>query len=1104
MDIDNLEEFIAENLSRGVDSNKSDFDANFRYTLDTLNLSCGIQAGIGPRYGVAPIPGHATQDSTGQTVTTDFAGQMLSELASPGMATASLTHRSRLFGMAKISFGSYADINTKIDAYVWLIGHDMSGTLILDAVLNSNQDIAGANGITQVQPNFYQGLGAHTYFNSSAASSNSVILEYFPKNGTVDNSINSFLALPATTRFLSFASLSISGQRYPYQWFVGRVITDPDNTHTGIPNFFQATSIAFAGTPIYGGISPEMVAQNYRKGTRALTFYNLNEDYQLIRSYVYTDYNVVTGTYVSLPYDANTAGMVISVAATGTQDRWDGTTGTAGWANSDAAAVLVNDPDLTIQSSYKAIVIAGNTKPYALVLQDWRRSPTKFNQWIDLTKVGHGISSQATLRDVGGASPTPTQFYTESYVDYTAVGTIAQTSTVVATCFSTWPLFVLGTKLPNVTAGTTPGASDPQQVLLGAANTGVLRANNVYEFTFAVFDKRLGFETNVGVPAKVQTGTDDFVAITLFNDVLENLATDTYEQNAPFNIGKLVVPPGLDDYFLRTNADINYLELRFYYREWGSDTWLPALFIDAAKYFFFPNHVHLYACTGDARGLPGGVPGGVIDHSPLPDEGYTSVISYRNRSFWFSKDSLRYSAFNNIFEYPIRNVVPIPQGEYRGGLAHVYPGQSEQSSRLLIYGTREIYTGRFTGNFLSRSVQLDQDNSVDVQLDGSDFVVDSWTTNTAFSYRSAVIAEGIHFYWGPQGIYMDNGVDVPQKITGDLEPDIFELYDSSATLEIFCVYSAQTREIIWFYPPLGGDGTTTGLLIYDLPDSGFLPGRINCKVDNVQKLEVTKNDLNGGDRTLIITRENGSTTIQRAQFFDFKSRSGDMTSGKEMLVKQVSTPSTGVRRFTLATGYAATPFSSLAVGDRISLDGIATYSGSPTQSDVYAKVIAKGVGTLDITLPASATLTAATYTYSTFFPLYVNRTHGFPWVIDPKYWVPRGMRYRAFWDYLYLLMKYQGPVSDLELTALFEHRSATSPGYISQTLYLSDNSDGNCQIITPLEIGNENMDGAGIKMRISGTHIAYKWVLQYLSLYARQINTDILKFENRGEMGNGG
>jgi len=57
-------------------------------------------------------------------------------------------------------------------------------------------------------------------------------------------------------------------------------------------------------------------------------------------------------------------------------------------------------------------------------------------------------------------------------------------------------------------------------------------------------------------------------------------------------------------------------------------------------------------------------------------------------------------------------------------------------------------------------------------VDGTDFRVDTWTSITAFSYRSAVVADGILYYWGFTGVYRDVGNEIPEKISYNLEPFI--------------------------------------------------------------------------------------------------------------------------------------------------------------------------------------------------------------------------------------------------------------------------------------------------------------------------------------------
>ncbi len=70
---------------------------------------------------------------------------------------------------------------------------------------------------------------------------------------------------------------------------------------------------------------------------------------------------------------------------------------------------------------------------------------------------------------------------------------------------------------------------------------------------------------------------------------------------------------------------------------------------------------------------------------------------------------------------------------------------------MVVFGSQETYSGRFTGNQLQSPVQVSPDNVATFPVDGSDFVIESRTTITSFSSRSAIVAEGELYYWGPTG-----------------------------------------------------------------------------------------------------------------------------------------------------------------------------------------------------------------------------------------------------------------------------------------------------------------------------------------------------------------
>ena len=473
---------------------------------------------------------------------------------------------------------------------------------------------------------------------------------------------------------------------------------------------------------------------------------------------------------------------------------------------------------------------------------------------------------------------------------------------------------------------------------------------------------------------------------------------------------------------------------------------------------------------------------------------------YKNRAFWLSEKALIFSTLNNIFSYPGRNIAACPTGAFKGALVQAYYGQADQDARLVIFSTNGTYIGKFTGNLTEYPVQVSTTSVANFGLDGSDFVINAWTSVSAFSHRAAVVAEGVLYFWGPDGIYQDDGVQpiMAGRISQVLEPDLFNLYDPSTTDDIHCSYNATTKEVTWYYKPLVADGNATHALTWNRTRNTWLPQAFIGQIDQTQPINIRSKLPTAGKRLLAFGRDTATANVQRAYFLDYNNRSGDIFPTRELMVKSFTTPLPGVRRMTLAAGYDATKFGTIAVGDPVAIQQLARYATSlAVAPDFVGKVAAVGSGTIDVTLPtglamdASATLA----NNSLYFPLYhqaaaAQGINGFTYALDTDYWCPAGLGYWGHWLHMHMIFKMQGALPSVQaLTTTLSYRTPVSDvGPISDTLTFANNSDLNFQVLKSMRIGDQNIEGQGLRFNLSGIQIAAAWMLQYLCAYTRPID----------------
>lgn len=1064
---DNKLQRFSSNVDKGIETFSPEFSPEMHFTENTYNVTQGIKHGIGPRFGISPIPGHSHTDDTA----TEPVGIMQSE-ASAGTYATRIRERTKFLGISSFAYPKYVEdtdggydlasrSDTKTHFYIGII-KTIATANIFDFVLQGGLVPSHSSFL------FYKSDIAYPLLPRSYNVAQS---PYFLVTSAIDAVYE-----VEDTNFSKISSMSVKTRVNKYAWFCG--LRNPNSTGDG-------TNTADLG----GMISPEAPMGTFDTSSpRDIVFYNIynastgtGDVFSLAHIYVYAEERPQSGARGdSVSYTNN---YNLNSRYSGTS--FDGDAATSLIARDDAVTpayadverILVNDPLLSSKTDY-TIFFAAIKKPLAkLIVSGQASSQGTIDSYVDLKTASLPPGDASTYQDGQDSNA----YYTED------------AGHRKSTCFKRWPNFVRGTAAAKDSASSYDGYT---HVTLGDANSGILRKNTVYEFCFSVYNKALDFETNVGSPAKIQTGSDDYVAISFFRDEKSGAnwlqrcpASEANQaQTAKYYSYRVIdIITVLASGYTVSYPQLNYSELRVYYREEGSYEWLPALFIDAAKYYYYPNHHVLWACQSPIAGLPGGQTGGFNDYSTIPDDKYIDVLTFRDRVFWLSKRQVTWSYRKNPFCYAGRNSVAVPTGEFRGMIAHAYPGQSEQRSRIIVFGSKETYVGRFTGEPELATIVVSPDTIGQFPVDGSDFYVDTWTSFTSFSGRSAVVANGLLYYWGEKGIFVDSGAALPERISRDIEPDIHELYDPNLIEEIHAHYFDKTKEIYWFYPP-SRDNTITDAVIFNTQTGGWSLARFDMKIDSMQDVPVTNTNADrdtNGLRTVASIRKDSGETIQRAFYFDIRNRAGDMRPETEWLVSTITAPSTTTRRLALAGGYDTTNYASVAVGDKIAIQQGADYTNDSTVTDMVAVISALdqgGSGTIDITLPAGGVLPAAALDTDKYLPIWIDRHNQFPYVIETNYWTPNGIDYWGFWHYFHMLFKIALLTSDTAPELTLQYRTPISSALVSNLLTLADNSDGHYQILTQLLSQGQSFEGQSLKWTISGNHFAHNWVLQYLGV----------------------
>jgi hypothetical protein len=1055
-----------DDFDLGIIVQKRNISSAFTMSEDSINVSFGQYNGPGPRYGIAPLPFQTNY----ATVSNKLEGASLrtSEDAATGTYPA-LTNRTKHLGI--FAFSAYmndGDGNTGNQRCFVIVSQDSANNIrfgipssratsaIVSATSRYDGSIiaygsyfppAGLGGnLTRQKPSATLSFGVDNqntdiktdpdYSSSQPCSS-----AFWRLDERTDHA-----NLGAQKAWARTAFMSVTGREFRITslFAFGAGSNKPSTTALG------GLSLSVAGTPsdyFYG------IQKNDRSPLTIYGLQNSSPDWIIGIKFDYT--SGMTSVTRQVVRDLLWNESHYSSATSPTISK------IGGFVPNNVDGVYIADTEMVHKSDYKLFAVASDSKPIISIWRDDFQS----------------LSVKVPASSSAGTNVYPDnkiEFFDASKLSYfkpvTNSGIYTEDGKTTSTVWSTWPAF-------SSSAASSPSSSI---MTVGAANTGLLRANTTYEFTFSVFDKTLNYETNVGVPAKFRTGATDYVALFLSR-------YQTYSGNLTTNARSNV--------FTRTTAgapgltNVNFREFRVYYRALGTFEWLPAATVPAIDAFLYPLDSSIPLCQVAIPSLPGGQPGGFVDYSPLPDDKYIDVTAFQNRLFWLSRKSLHFSMRNGPIAYPVRNAVPCPKGEYLGFKPHAYPGQAEQTSRLVIFSTEETIVGRFiVGAELEQSVRLGPDTVGTFPVEGSNFIVDSWTSNTAFSGRAAEVADGVLYFWGPQGIYKDGGVNLPEKISEVLEPWIDGLVNQNNRTSVHCVFNAATSEVIWFFQPqaVAGVEQATQALVFHVDKEAWSYWTFpTIVIDSAQSLKdaAFQSDHNGlsGTRIILSIRTLGQTT-SRPAFFDEFVFGQDMTSTSLYMVKEVTHPTGTTRKLIFQAG----PTSIASKTGVALIAGYQTYTGrSETPDGIYSIVSSDSTSITVTRIDGSNDFPATTFNTDKYFPVWISSEHAFTFTLDSQYWAPKGLASWNLWKYAHTSARVD-LLNDQTGTAYnvtTKYRALPATDFSTTTWKMTNNSRGNCQVFNSIPYTKNNASGQAIKINWSYTHPGGRWALQYLGVW---------------------
>lgn len=1058
MAVNEHERFIGGAMDKGISLFASAIDVNLSWASEVFNVTSGIRQGVGPRYGISPLPG---QVSLIAPATNTWNNLTYSE----GSAGTGLKYRQKIYGIY---------YSATLGCFYAVVGVFRDGKLSFDVVFTGRQNPNNPSFV-ETLATFAAGWSESGYGDRATTGtppSAYRIAEYLPwqKSPLYRTVFQDYFTAP-DGNYLNSAFFNITGKNIQYNWQLGTVVTAPTATATPSVSFGVTTLAVSGSADIRLGLSTRfnVLEQRVKEAPRVIKYFCLtNNGYPLDMRYE----TQITDASLNSSLGMGDTGAMYSVVSSNVTRTGGNTT----YAN--AAKVLVYDSGMTTSSKRDVVMLCGEV-PLAVVFQEGVYNPTGLvPRYFDLTSTAAipreiGIM---TPQEDGGSSDRKTALLAKDRND------------------------VLGLNTSESSRG------------------GIFEWQVPYDIGVSYYNKLLDYESNVVYIANIYATKPDDYSLDNFSleitdhDYLENMWQEyqTDDMAFPFDFSaastKSTYPEG-------QGLFLNDFSYRFYYREAGIGEWLPLEEYDASQLWFYPamspeftTGVPLLGKTPTAR-TTGGAANAFQDYSLLPKLPYFQVVNYNQRAFWFEPGSFRFSSSTHEFHYPTRNIVSAATGDWRGALPFMRQNDIAAQSVLIVFSEKATYLAQFTGNLATQVVRVSANSVGEFTVDGSDFTLDVLTDLTAFSYRSAVLAEGEAYWWGPQGIVLFTGRGAPEVISVPLESDndaetIYNLPNPSTYDKIHAVYSPLTSEVIWFYTPATPDPDfPTHYLCFNTQSRQYMRGKLPCEVDHAQNVEIGGNNYapkSEGSRLMLYGRTNSVATTQSALLFDKKNPMADMGPGKELLVGAISAPTTDTRRLTLASGSVGIAASNIEAGDYILVQNVANYAPALTSANTFIARVAgvnNGSAYIDITLPEGAALeTTFTASSLTAFPIYHRKPltrglHGVPWVVSTNFWLPNGLVNSYVWEYLHFLFKYVGipqptdpfdPLYGVLARLTFQNRTLVCDGPSTSILKLKNNSSDHCQIHHRVKNENRSANGQALAMRFSGIAFGDPWTLEYL------------------------
>jgi hypothetical protein len=700
----------------------------------------------------------------------------------------------------------------------------------------------------------------------------------------------------------------------------------------------------------------------------------------------------------------------------------------------------------------------------------------------------------------------PKEYKTKQTVDITlayyendVAADTAATRQYQKTCWIAAPIYIQGTAGTNL-----------------VADRGVLEAKKTYEYAYSIYNGITGVESNVGTPAKVYcdvagkairiwtnysaafyipvtAGTEFWAAAGAVNHQLPSLTAAMRK----YICNSVDIPTTSSQFQL----PLNLFAYRFYYREVGSYEWLFAGEKTFADVYFKADIGDILIGEANAIGLPGGQPGAYIDNSPLQNDTYLDVKSFAGKLWWVSKDAVRFSSAN-AFVYPIRNFIASSSGEFRGAIVHYFAGQAEARGRLVIFGNKATYDIRQTSEFQYTQVAVSATSQPQsVPIPDSNIIIAERSSHTAFSGRTAVIAEGSLYYWGATGIFRDDGVNLPERISDAIEPNLFDSYDNTKTDEFFAYYNKKSQEILFFYRPATGlTNNSTRAWVYSTRTEDWPQGIIGAwtkyeykaLIDWAQDLDLTKfygarkttgatieTPRGSGSRTLIGARANSSSSVSRPYFHDELCDCGDMGPSQEMMVKTISRIDATTVRFTLTTD-SVNPAFIVLPGESVYVFASVEYGKMTINFDGLRLVKAAGFMTIDI-YDISAFAGTTTLSMRSYFPVFISYLHTITCNLDTNFFAPFGVTKWMRFRYSHLLIQ---PVSRKSgtvdaIASITWNCNHTIGSTASKTIKPEalNTRERTTQIVFDMQSPAMQSEGQGIQLSVSYSQYGPRWTI---------------------------